>query len=36
LKDKRVSTIDRIAISIGRTAAKPTNLGGLATCSLNG
>src|SRR6185295_9807236 len=35
LKDKRVATIDRIAIAIGRTAAKPTNLGGLATCTLN-
>jgi hypothetical protein len=34
LKDKRASTIDRIAISIGRHAAKPTNLGGLAACQL--
>ncbi|MGW1070047.1 hypothetical protein ACWD4F_36780 [Streptomyces aureus] len=35
LKDKRVSTIDRIAISIGRTAAKPTGLDTLAACTLN-
>ncbi|MGQ4390583.1 hypothetical protein [Streptomyces sp. SAS_270] len=35
LKDKRASTIDRIAISIGRTAAKPTGLNSLATCTLN-
>jgi phage-related protein len=34
LADKRASTIDRIAIAIGRVAAKPTNLGGLATCSV--
>ncbi|MFE4625359.1 hypothetical protein, partial [Streptomyces mirabilis] len=31
LADKRKSTIDRIAISIGRTAAKPTGLDSLAT-----
>jgi hypothetical protein len=36
LADKRKSTIDRIAISIGRTAAKPTNLGGLETCTVSG
>jgi hypothetical protein len=36
LKDKRVSTIDRIAISIGRHAAKPTGLDALAPCSLGG
>ncbi|MCX5556276.1 hypothetical protein [Streptomyces sp. NBC_00038] len=35
LADKRVATIDRIAISIGRTAAKPQGLGTLATCALN-
>ncbi|WP_326788846.1 hypothetical protein [Streptomyces sp. NBC_00151] len=35
LKDKRASTIDRIAISIGRTAAKPTGLDALAACTLN-
>ncbi|MET9379668.1 hypothetical protein ABZY09_00920 [Streptomyces sp. NPDC002928] len=35
LKDKRASTIDRIAISIGRTAAKPTGLDSLAACTLN-
>jgi hypothetical protein len=35
LKDKRVSTIDRIAISIGRHAAKPTGLDSLAACTLN-
>ncbi|MGW5744060.1 DUF1996 domain-containing protein [Amycolatopsis sp. NPDC003861] len=34
LKDKRAATIDRIAIAIGRRAAKPTNLGGLAQCVL--
>ncbi|MEW2755524.1 hypothetical protein AB0944_23375 [Streptomyces sp. NPDC048399] len=34
LKDKRASTIDRIAISIGRTAAKPTGLDTLAACTL--
>ncbi|MFI1988572.1 hypothetical protein [Actinoplanes sp. NPDC020271] len=36
LKDKRASTIDRIAISIGRTAAKPDlPVDSLATCGLN-
>ncbi|WP_329246182.1 hypothetical protein OG223_11640 [Streptomyces sp. NBC_01478] len=35
LKDKRVSTIDRIAISIGRQGTKPTGLDSLATCALN-
>src|SRR5438132_1553936 len=30
LKDKRVSTIDRIAISIGRQGTKPTGLDSLA------
>ncbi|MFE3410384.1 hypothetical protein ACFXMT_19275, partial [Streptomyces mirabilis] len=35
LADKRKSTIDRIALSIGRTAAKPTGLDSLATCALN-
>lgn len=35
LADKRTSTIDRIAISIGRTTAKPQGLGSLATCTLN-
>ncbi|GAA4687527.1 hypothetical protein GCM10023263_24750 [Phytohabitans rumicis] len=34
LADKRTATIDRIAISIGRQGTRPTNLGGLATCSL--
>src|SRR3954469_20190746 len=34
LKDKRKSTIDRIAISIGRTAAKPSGLDSLAACTL--
>ncbi|GAA3452243.1 hypothetical protein [Dactylosporangium matsuzakiense] len=34
LKDKRVSTIDRIAIAIGRHAAKPTGLDSLAGCRL--
>ncbi|WP_416960317.1 hypothetical protein [Streptomyces sp. Agncl-13] len=35
LKDKRVSTIDRIAISIGRQGTKPTGLDSLATCTLS-
>ncbi|MES5822301.1 hypothetical protein [Streptomyces sp. RG80] len=34
LADKRKSTIDRIAISIGRTAEKPQGLDSLATCTL--
>ncbi|WP_330353279.1 hypothetical protein [Streptomyces chartreusis] len=34
LKDKRVAAIDRIAISIGRTAAKPQGLNSLAACTL--
>ncbi|WIV55957.1 hypothetical protein [Amycolatopsis nalaikhensis] len=36
LEDKRTSTIDRIAIAIGRQGEKPRNLGGLAACSLSG
>jgi hypothetical protein len=36
LADKRTSTIDRIAIAIGRQGEKPQGLGGLATCSLGG
>ncbi|WP_328458055.1 MULTISPECIES: hypothetical protein [unclassified Amycolatopsis] len=36
LKDKRASTIDRIAIAIGRVAEKPQGLGGLAACTLGG
>ena len=35
LADKRKSTIDRIAISIGRAGEKPQGLDSLATCSLN-
>ncbi len=34
LKDKRRSTLDRIAISIGRHAGKPQGLDALAECSL--
>ncbi|MFF8951592.1 hypothetical protein ACF09I_22755 [Streptomyces sp. NPDC014940] len=34
LKDKRASTIDRIAIAIGRTTTKPTGLDTLAACTL--
>ncbi|MFI8241907.1 hypothetical protein ACIF83_32370 [Streptomyces sp. NPDC085866] len=34
LKDKRVSTVDRIAIAIGRTSARPTGLDALAACTL--
>jgi hypothetical protein len=36
LADKRKSTIDRIAISIGRRAEKPQGLDSLATCSQGG
>ncbi|MFF3331967.1 hypothetical protein ACFYWX_20790 [Streptomyces sp. NPDC002888] len=35
LADKRNSTIDRIAISIGRKGEKPQGLNALATCTLN-
>ncbi|WP_317442334.1 hypothetical protein [Streptomyces collinus] len=35
LKDKRVSTIDRIAIAIGRKGTKPAGLDALAPCALN-
>ncbi|MGI5453218.1 hypothetical protein ACQEWB_08620 [Streptomyces sp. CA-249302] len=34
LADKRKSTIDRIAIAIGRTAEKPAGLDSLAACTL--
>ncbi|MFD4503122.1 hypothetical protein [Streptomyces sp. NPDC058457] len=34
LEDKRKSTIDRIAIAIGRTSTKPTGLDSLAACTL--
>ena len=34
LADKRRATIDRIAIAIGRHAARPTGLESLATCTL--
>ncbi|GIJ55972.1 hypothetical protein [Virgisporangium aurantiacum] len=34
LADKRRATIDRIAIAIGRHAARPTGLDSLATCTL--
>ncbi|WP_103337833.1 hypothetical protein [Amycolatopsis sp. CA-126428] len=36
LADKRKSTIDRIAISIGRRAEKPQGLDSLATCAVGG
>jgi hypothetical protein len=36
LRDKRVATIDRIAIAIGRSGQKPTGLASLAACSLRG
>jgi hypothetical protein len=36
LADKRKSTVDRIAIAIGRVGAKPTGLDSLATCSVSG
>jgi hypothetical protein len=35
LKDKRVATIDRIAIAIGRSAPKPQGLDQFAPCNLN-
>jgi hypothetical protein len=35
LADKRKSTIDRIATSIGRTADKPQGLDALAACALD-
>lgn len=35
LKDKRAATIDRMAIAIGRNAARPAGLERLAPCSLN-
>ncbi|MBE8528609.1 hypothetical protein ILP97_66070, partial [Amycolatopsis sp. H6(2020)] len=35
LKDKRVATIDRMAIAIGRTAARPQGLDALAPCTLD-
>ncbi len=35
LQSKRTATIDRIAISIGRSAAKPTGLDRLAPCALS-
>ncbi|WP_330293444.1 DUF1996 domain-containing protein [Streptomyces sp. NBC_00576] len=34
LKDKRVATIDRIGIAIGRSAPRPQGLESLASCSL--
>ncbi|MFJ2115613.1 DUF1996 domain-containing protein [Streptomyces sp. NPDC087850] len=34
LKDKRVATIDRIAIAVGRTGARPQGLESLAACTL--
>lgn len=34
LTDKRKATIDRIAIAIGRSAARPTELDALAVCNL--
>jgi hypothetical protein len=36
LRDRRIATLDRIAIAIGRVAARPTNLAELAPCALNG
>jgi hypothetical protein len=36
LEDKRVSTIDRIAIAIGRQGEKPQGLDSLAACTLGG
>ena len=35
LEDKRVSTVNRIATAIGRTAEKPQGLDALAACTLN-
>jgi hypothetical protein len=36
LRDKRVATLDRIAIAIGRQAPRPTDLESLAPCALAG
>ncbi|MEV0380179.1 DUF1996 domain-containing protein [Nonomuraea sp. NPDC050643] len=36
LASKRGAAIDRIALAIGRVAARPTGLDGLATCTLGG
>src|SRR4051794_33368788 len=36
LEDKRLSTVNRIATAIGRTAEKPEGLDALAPCTLNG
>ncbi|MGZ3146485.1 DUF1996 domain-containing protein [Lentzea chajnantorensis] len=36
LKDKRVATLDRIAIAIGRNGERPQGLDRLARCGLNG
>ena len=35
LRDKRVATLDRIAIAIGRNAPRPTGLGSLVDCNLS-
>jgi hypothetical protein len=35
LRDKRVATLDRITIAIGRHAARPTSLESFAQCALN-
>ncbi|MEH1127226.1 DUF1996 domain-containing protein [Micromonospora sp. CPCC 206061] len=35
LRDKRVATLDRIAIAIGRQGTRPTGLTSLAACTLN-
>lgn len=36
LKDRRIATLDRITIAIGRVAAPPVNLAARAPCTLNG
>jgi len=36
LADKRASTLDRIAIAIGRQGTRPQGLGALATCAVSG
>jgi hypothetical protein len=34
LRDRRIATLDRIAIAIGRVTTAPTNLAQLAPCTL--
>jgi hypothetical protein len=36
LKDRRIATLDRITIAIGRETTPPLNLAALAPCTLDG